>query len=117
MNANLAPPVKHNSLLAAARRSQESDSMSRGITPLDIVKRVSNGPIGKDKRYSVPNKLPPSVQKNKTMLSMYFKNNNDTKKAQGAEQKIVINRPATNQLAVRSKNRYSVSGIGEATRN
>ena len=51
--------------------------MSRGITPLDIVKRVSNGPIGVGKRYSVPNKLPPSVQKNKTMLSMYIKGNNE----------------------------------------
>ena len=92
----MAPPVKHNSLLAAARRSQESDSMSRGITPLDIVKRVSNGPIGVNKRYSVPNKLPPSVQKNKTMLSMYIKGNNEAKRPQGAEQKIMINRPVTN---------------------
>ena len=71
------------------------------LTPLDIVKRVSNGPKGVNKRYSVPNNMnnvpqQKSVQKNKQMLSMLIKGSTEAKKAQGTEQKIVINRPATN---------------------
>ena len=37
-----------------------------------------------------------SVQKNKQMLSMLIKGSSEAKKAQGTEQKIDINRPATN---------------------
>ena len=69
--------------------------MNLNMTPLDIVKRVSNGPPGVGKRYSVPNNMktlppPPAVQKNKQMLSMFIKGSNEAKKA------AMIDRPVTN---------------------